>query len=155
MKRPVHRAVAVAVATLAAVTLPSCGIYDSKVNAERVAENYYSDVLSSRPESALRLYANSFFATTPKQKLLDLFKEVYLRCGTPLSHKLVSWQAHTDLSMALSAATLVYDVRYTSCETRETLVLAEQSQGVWKIMAQYFRLLSSPPILSQPGATSI
>jgi hypothetical protein len=153
MKRPGHWALAVA--TLAAVSLPSCGIYDSKVNAERVAENYYSDVLSSRPENALPLYANSFFDATPKQQLLDLFKEVYLRCGTPLSHKLVNWQAHTDFSMGLSGATLVYDVRYTSCDMRETLVLAEQSQGIWKIKAQNFKVLSSTPILSQPRGTSI
>ena len=153
MIRPCHRALAVA--ALAAMALPSCGVYDSKVNAERVAENYYSDVLSSRPETALPLYANSFFNSTPKEKLLDLFREVNLRCGAPISHKLVNWQAHTDLTLGLSGATLVYDVRYKSCDIRETLVLAEQSEGVWKIKAQGFKVISSTPIAPGPGATSI
>jgi hypothetical protein len=137
------------------MSLPSCGIYDSKVSAERVAESYYSDVLSSRPESALPLYANSFFNSTPKEQLLDLFKEVYFRCGTPLSHKLVNWQAHTDFTMGRSAATLVYEVRYTSCDMRETLVLAEQTQGDWKIKAQNFKVLSAAPVVSKTVGTSI
>jgi hypothetical protein len=153
MERLSHRALAVA--ALAAASLPSCGIYDSKVSAERVAENYYSDVFASRPENALPLYANSFFNSTPRERLLDLFKEVYLRCGTLISHKLVNWQAHTDLTMGRSGATLVYDVRYSSCDMRETLVLAEQSQGVWKIRAQNFKVLSATPLLSQPRGTSI
>jgi hypothetical protein len=152
MKRPRLRALAVT--TLASVLMSSCGIYDGKVNAERVAENYFSAVLSSRPENALPLYANSFFDSTPKEQLLDLFKQVYLRCGTALSHKLVNWQAHTDYTRGLSGATLVYDVRYTSCDMRETMILAEQSQGVWKIKAQNFKVLSSTPMASQPGAIS-
>jgi hypothetical protein len=152
MKRPSLRALAVV--ALTAASMPSCGIYNGKVNAERVAENYYSAVLSSRPERAFPLYANSFFDSTPKEKLLDLFKQVYLRCGALMSHKLVNWQAHTDFTAGLSGATLVYDVRYTSCDMRETMILAEQSQGVWKIKAQNFKVLSSTPMASQPGAIS-
>jgi hypothetical protein len=152
MKRPGHRALAIA--ALAAVSLPSCGVYDGKVNAERVAENYYSAVLSSRPERAFPLYSNSFFDLTPKEKLLDLFRQVYLHCGATRSHKLINWQAHTDFMTGLSGATLVYDVRYTSCDMRETMVLAEQSQGVWKIKAQNFRVLSATAV-SPPSGTSI
>jgi hypothetical protein len=143
-----------AVAALAAASLASCGIYDGKVNAERVAEDYYSAVTASRPENALPLYANSFFDVTPRERLLGLFRQVYLRCGAPMSHKLVNWQAHTDFSAGLSGATLVYDVRYPSCNLRETMIVAEQSQGIWKIKAQNFRVLSAVPLLSRPGETS-
>jgi hypothetical protein len=57
--------------------------------------------------------------------------------------------------MGLSGATLVYEVRYTSCDMRETLVLAEQSRGDWKIKAQNFKVLSAAPVVSQPTGTSI
>lgn len=131
------RAVVILVALCAAM---SCGFSEGKKEAEALAERYFLRVQNGDIEGALLLYSPRFYQVTSRvdwRKFLEAQRD---RCGTPKTHKLVSWNVFSSIGTNAGVRTiLVYDVQYTRCQMSEKITTFKPDDGETQIQGHFLR----------------
>src|ERR1700753_3843963 len=131
---------------LAVVALcAGCGFGEGKEEAEQAAEQYCASAKGEDLEGVLSLYSERFFAATSRDQWRKFLEDQRSRCGTPQSHSLVNWNVFSSIgSNSGTRTTLVYDVKYSSCQVLETITFFKPSAGKIQIQAHFMKLKERP-----------
>jgi hypothetical protein len=123
-----------------------CGFTEDRKEAEQLAEQYFAKAMADDIDGVLGLYSPRFFAATSRDHWRQFLDEQRSRCGTPQSHRLVSWNVFSSFgSNAGVRTTLVYDVNYSSCRFAETLTIFKPSGGEIQIQGHVFTPKENDP----------
>jgi hypothetical protein len=126
----VRRAVRVVVLLLALCNVVGCGFSKDKKEAEQLAEQYFSKMRGGDVGGVLPLYSARFYEETSRADWLAILESQRTRCGTPKSHKLISWNVFSSFGTNSGVrTTLVYDVQYSSCRMSEKMTIFKPSGG--------------------------
>jgi hypothetical protein len=132
-------------ATLA-VWCAGCGFTHEREQAEQLADQYFARARAEDFDGVLSLYSPRFFAATSRQQWRRVLEEQRSRCGVPQSHELINWSVLSSFgSNAGVRTTLVYDVKYSSCQVAETLTIFEPSGGKIQIQGHFFKPKEANP----------
>jgi hypothetical protein len=95
-----------------------------------MAEEYFLNIQKGNFEEALKLFSDSFFITSPKDKMIKYHDDQYLECG-----KLVSFQLRGEHSFVREgnhptfAVTLDYLVNYEKCPNQKETLFFKKEKG--------------------------
>jgi hypothetical protein len=115
-----------------------CSFSDNRMEAEQLAERYFSTMQGGDIEAVLPLYSARFYAVTSRAEWLAFLQNQRARCGTPKSHSLVTWNVLNSFGTnAGITTTLVYDVEYSSCRVSEKMTIFKSSGGKIQIQGHF------------------
>jgi hypothetical protein len=135
--------------------LGGCSFSEQRTQAEALAERYFAAVRAGDLDALPALYSGRFLAVTPRDKLVAMLQEVKDRCGVPQSHSLERWTVQSHIGgEAGSRVTLVYEARYTTCGTTETLTIFEPDGGAAKIEGHHWQFNAPQPEAGRRGGTA-
>ena len=105
-----------------------CGFSKEKKEAEQLAEQYFAKMRGGDIGGVLPLYSARFYEATSRADWLAILESQRTRCGTPKSHKLISWNVFSSFGTNSGVrTTLVYDVQYSSCRMSEKMTIFKPS----------------------------
>jgi hypothetical protein len=134
------------VAVILVAWCAGCGFTEGRKEAEQLAEQYFVKARADDLDGMMSLYSPRFFAVTSRDHWREILEEQRSRCGTPQSHALISWKVLSSVgSNAGVRTTLVYDVKYSSCQVAETLIIFKPSGGENQIQGHFFRQKENDP----------
>jgi hypothetical protein len=128
-----------AVLCFALLGLGSCGLNESKTEAEALAEGYFAASAAGDYDRVLSLYSDQAFAERPREQFRGVLVDVHTRCGAPKAHTLKAWNtfASTDAS---SRVNLLYEVTYDRCRVSERLTVAKVEGKPARILAHHLNI---------------
>lgn len=134
---------ALSVALIVVALCAACSFSKDRKEAEQLADQYFAKVQSEDLAGALSLYSARFYEATSRADWLAILESQRDRCGTPKTHKLVSWNVFSSFGTNAGVrTTLVYDVQYSSCRMSEKMIIFKPDDG--KIQIQGHSLNAGP-----------
>ena len=125
--KPAVRAGVMLVALWAAI---GCSFSKDREEAEQLAEQYFSEMVSGNMEGVLSLYSPQFYEITSRPEWQTFLQNQRARCGTPKTYSLVTWNVFSSFGTnAGTRTTLVYDVQYTRCRVSEKITVFKPFGG--------------------------
>ncbi len=127
-----------------------CGFSKDREEAEHLAEQYFSGMISGNMEAVLSLYSPKFYEVTSREEWRTFLENQRARCGTPKSYSLMTWNVFSSFGTnSGTRTTLDYDVQYTRCRVSEKMTLFKPSGGT--IQIQGHLLTPKPGIQGDKG----
>ncbi len=115
-----------------------CGFSKDREEAERLAEQYFSEMISGDMDAVLSLYSPQFYEVTSREEWRMFLENQRARCGTPQNYSLLSWNVFSSFGTNPGTrTTLVYDVQYTRCRVSEKMTLFKPSDGKMRIQGHF------------------
>ena len=138
--------VRIAVISIALCALLGCSFSESKKEAERLADQYFSMMQGSDMQGVLGLYSPRFYQVTSRADWLNFLQQQQARCGVPKTHALVTWNVFSSMGSDSGVRTiLVYDVHYTHCRVSEKLTTFKPTGGSIQIQGHFLTPMSGTP----------
>jgi hypothetical protein len=132
------RAARVALMLVAVCVAMGCSLSRNKKEAEQLAEQYFSEMMSGDIEDVLSLYSAQFYALTSRVEWLTFLENQRARCGTPKTYALVTWNVFSSFGTnSGTRTTLVYDVQYSRCRVSEKITTFKPSGGKIQIQGHF------------------
>lgn len=132
------RAAKVAVVLVALYAALGCSFSKDREEAEQLAEQYFSEMVSGDIEGVLSLYSPQFYEVTSRAEWLTFLENQRARCGTPKTYSLVTWNVFSSFGKnSGTRTTLVYDVQYTRCRVSEKMTLFKPTGGKIQIQGHF------------------
>jgi hypothetical protein len=132
------RAGRVTVVLVAVCAALGCSFSKDRQEAEQLAEQYFSEMVSGNIESALALYSAKFYEVTSRAEWLTFLQNQHARCGTPKTYSLTTWNVFSSFGTnAGTRTTLAYDVQYTRCRVSEKITTFKPSDGKIQIQGHF------------------
>jgi hypothetical protein len=133
-----NRAARVLVVVVAVCVATGCGFSKDREEAEQLAEQYFSEMVSGDIEGVLSLYSARFYEVTSRADWRVFLENQRTRCGTPKTYSLVTWNVFSSFGTnSGTRTTLVYDVQYSSCRVSEKMTIFKPSGGKIQIQGHF------------------
>lgn len=101
------------------------------------------------------MHSDNFFEATSRNDWASTIKRIRDECGTPKSHVLQNWTAHSRIGTdSGSGVVLIYDVEYVHCHMTETISTFRPAGGERKITGHFFKFDDPPFAHNDNGATT-
>ena len=127
-KAPRWQIVRASLLIAAVCTVIGCSFSGDRKEAEQLAEQYFAKMRGGDIGGVLPLYSARFYEATSRADWLAILESQRTRCGTPKSHKLISWNVFSSFGTNSGVrTTLVYDVQYSSCRMSEKMTIFKPS----------------------------
>jgi hypothetical protein len=115
-----------------------CSFSEDREEAEQLAEQYFSEMVSGDIEGVLSLYSARFYVGTPRAEWRAFLEKHRARCGTPNTYSLTTWHVFSSFGTnSGTTTTLVYDVQYSSCRVSEKMTIFKPSGGKIQIQGHF------------------
>lgn len=109
--------------------LCGCGVFQAKPEAEALVTRYFSAIKSGAYQDAVPLFSEEFYQETSKEELVKSLKKLPGKFGTLENYEQVSYSIEANPSRGGTIVTLVYQVKYSRYETKETFVVVKPRTG--------------------------
>jgi hypothetical protein len=134
----VWRSVRVSIMAVAMCAALGCSFSKDREEAEQLAEQYFSEMISGNIEDVLSLYSPQFYEVTSRAEWLTFLENQRARCGTPKTYSLVTWNVFSSIGTnSGTRTTLVYDVQYSNCRVSEKMTIFKPSGGKIQIQGHF------------------
>jgi hypothetical protein len=107
-------------------SLTSCGVFQGKDDAEKVAIAFFKDRIANVGGGSDKYYGKQFWQNTDKETWNDIKSVVEKAHGKLKNYSLVTWSANSNLSSGKTSGTTVtlqYTTGYEKGRGTETLIL--------------------------------